>query len=285
MLLDPFHPQVHDVSDFHSVCENHLLKQGVTLSKPTIINDFIGGDVMKSVRENVSKRIGLNHTLSWKEIKIIYRGCSFGVAIHGDDTWCTLFTKGDLKILEYYEDLDDYYTDGYGRAINTVAPCLLTTDLIQKINDTINVTANSGTEKVGTYLRFSHAGAMKQLVSHLGLFDDFPPRILHPSSGTSECTNEQMNNSKKSRQWRSSLIAPFSCNFQFVLYQCPSDGLSSNLEDELSKYHLVTFLQEFPVIVSGCDDEFCPLKQFLNQYQSSPSNYGLSCNLKEICRI
>lgn len=284
-ISDPFNPQIHDVSDFHSVCEDLLLEQGVKLSKPPIINDFIRGELMKLVRENVSRKINLNYTLSWKELKIVYRGCSFGYAIHGDDSWCALFSKDDLKILEYYEDLDDYYADGYGRTINTIAPCLMTTDLISKINATINSTAISTVPKIGTYLRFSHAGAMKQLVSHLGLFDDFPPPLVQSSgSGTNECPNEQMNNLKKSRLWRSSFIAPFSCNFQFVLYHCPSK-VPSTSDEKLSNYHLVTFLQEFPVVVNGCDDEFCPLKQFLKHYLSSPSSQGLSCNLKEICRI
>lgn len=236
---------------------------------------------MKLVRENVSKRIALNYTISWKELKIIYRGCSFGYAIHNDGSWCAIFSKDDLKILEYYEDLDDYYADGYGRTINTVAPCLMTTDLISKINHTINTVSNATFQKVGTYLRFSHAGAIKQLVSHLGLFDYFPPPNID-SPNTAVCHEEEIKNAEKFRLWKSSLIAPFSCNFQFVLYQCPSKEAS---DDKLSKYHLVTFLQEFPVVVNGCDDEFCPLKQFLNQYLSSPSNHGLSCDLKEICRI
>lgn len=45
--------------------------------------------------------------------------------------WCAVFSKEELRVLEYREDLDYYYKAGYGRDINTRLGCPLLHDMMR----------------------------------------------------------------------------------------------------------------------------------------------------------
>ena len=243
------------------------------------MNDFKDDSIiMRTIRENVSKRIGFrNKVLSYKELKMIYRGCSFGLAIHNDETWCKLFTDDELKSLEYFEDLDDFYCDAYGRNINTKAPSVLIKDLVDKINQTIS--GDNHQQEKTTFLRFSHAGSIKQLVSHLGLFTTFTHRFDQNSYLGKSCAPDAQQSSEagfSDYSWRSSLIAPFSAHFDFVLYKCSKDQGNMN---PLSKYFIATFLQETAVKVFGCPTYLCPVSDFIDYHKQH------SYDLNTLCKI
>ena len=55
----------------------------------------------------------------------IYDMCRFEKAwrIEKVSTWCAAFSKKELQILEYREDLDYYYYTGPGREINSKLGC------------------------------------------------------------------------------------------------------------------------------------------------------------------
>lgn len=222
---------------------------------------------MRSLIHSVSSRLGLENNVSISEMKVIFRGCAFGHAISGDSSWCSAFSKQELRLIELLEDVDDYFGDAYGREVNQKAPCPVAHDLVSRIEGIVE-----GREPTArTFLRFSHAGAIKQLISYFGLFDQLNTDL--PSSSSS-CESDKWDS--RSRDWRSSLISPFSANIQFILYDCNPSGNSGSRID----YRLLTLLQESPVTVRGCGSEWCPLDQFLAQYRSSQQ-----CNLKKICRI
>lgn len=44
--------------------------------------------------------------------------------------WCAVFSKDELKILEYYEDLDYYYRAGNGRRVNKLIGCFPLQDMV-----------------------------------------------------------------------------------------------------------------------------------------------------------
>lgn len=44
--------------------------------------------------------------------------------------WCAVFSKEELRVLEYREDLEYYYKAGYGRDINTRLGCPLLHDMM-----------------------------------------------------------------------------------------------------------------------------------------------------------
>lgn len=44
-------------------------------------------------------------------------------------TWCSVFSKDEMKVLEYLDDLDNYYYSGPGREINSKLGCNLVKDM------------------------------------------------------------------------------------------------------------------------------------------------------------
>lgn len=63
----------------------------------------------------------------------MYEMCRFEKAwnINATSPWCAAFSKRELTILEYREDLDYYYWSGPGRDINAKLGCPLMKDLFQ----------------------------------------------------------------------------------------------------------------------------------------------------------
>lgn len=262
-----FNPSVNlQWTDFHSICERHLMEQGVSLKKPALYDQFLKSEAMRILLSSVSRRLGLDRSISASEMKLIFRGCAFGHAIHNDSAWCSAFSKQELRLIELLEDVDDFYGDAYGRDVNLKAPCAVVRDLVMRVEDVVAKEA-TGERGTRTFLRFSHAGAMKQLISYFGLFDELKTDL--PAASVSECEREKWDS--RSRDWRSSVISPFSANIQFILYKCTQPRID---------YRLLSLVQESPVTVRGCASELCPLDQFLSHYRSAHQ-----CNLKKICRI
>ncbi len=138
-------------------------------------------------------------------------------------------------------------------------------DLLDKVQSTIN---NNKEKK--TFLHFTHAGVMKRLYSGLGLFSDLKS-YNNLNTEESICLSEK-------REWKSSLISPFSANFAAVLYKCKNKDKSCDQNN--GKYKLLTLVQENPVIIKGCDSALCSVDKFINTYETMSS-----CDLSEICKI
>jgi multiple inositol-polyphosphate phosphatase/2,3-bisphosphoglycerate 3-phosphatase len=261
-----------ELTEYHAICEGHLENQGIEFGKHPQYTKFAKSPAMQNLIQSVSRRLGFDRTLSASELKMMFKGCSFGHAIHTDSSWCSVFSKQELRLIELHEDLDDYFADAYGRTINQRSPCPVVEDLVSRIQNAIARRDLS----TRTFLRFSHAGAVKPLVSYFGLFDQLDTELPASSSSCSE--REEWDS--RSRVWRSSLIAPFSANIQFILYNCTSNAASNGNSGSGIDYRLLSLLQESPVTVRGCDSELCPVDQFLAQYRSAHQ-----CDLEKICRL
>ena len=61
---------------------------------------------------------------------MLYETCSFEYQVYGDSPWCAIFTEDDLRILEYGEDIEYYWVDGYGDKINYEQTCDLLKDIV-----------------------------------------------------------------------------------------------------------------------------------------------------------
>ena len=66
-------------------------------------------------------------------MKIMHRQCMFELAILGKSPWCAVFTEEDLKLVEFRDDLDDYYKDAYGNDVNWQQACGVATNLFDHI--------------------------------------------------------------------------------------------------------------------------------------------------------
>lgn len=52
--------------------------------------------------------------------------------------WCAVFTRRQLELLEYAEDLQEYYYSGYGNPANAKVGCLLVKDMFDMMRKVVN---------------------------------------------------------------------------------------------------------------------------------------------------
>lgn len=71
-------------------------------------------------------------------------------------------------------DIDDYYGDAYGASdVATTMPCAVIDDFLEKLNEAeVEVDGKQINVSKPVVLRFSHAGAVKPLIAHLGKHGD-----------------------------------------------------------------------------------------------------------------
>jgi len=167
--------------------------------------------------------------------------------------WCAAFSREDLEILEYREDLEYFYEDGYGHSINYVQACPIVKDVVDHFTQVVE---SAPYQPKGLFY-FTHSGTLLKVLARLGLFED-PLPLKHSNRKEME-----------GRQWRTSLIDSFASNLAFVLYTC-RDG-----------HRVATYVQERTVQLPGCGSPLCPFSEFTARY----GPYAASCNLDEICRV
>ncbi|KAF6204355.1 hypothetical protein GE061_002696 [Apolygus lucorum] len=200
----------------------------------------------------ISRHLRLNYTLSYDDVYLMYVTCAFEVAWHKErrSPWCVVFTREDIQVLEYGEELKYYWRDGYGFDVNHQQACVLTRDIFDRFESR----KESG-QKALFY--FTHSGTLLKLLSHLGLYRD-AFKLKH------DITGQQ----RRDRSWRVSYIDTFGTNFVFVFYNCSGD------------LKVLTLHQERVVHVPGCPGgDLCPLdalRQLLGANESC--QFATICN-------
>ncbi|KAL3272404.1 hypothetical protein HHI36_013880 [Cryptolaemus montrouzieri] len=96
-------------------------------------------DYLQLVRD-VFRRLGFRYTLNEAIIRDMYDMCRYEKAwyLYQRSPWCSVFTKRQLEILEYAEDLQDYSHSGYGNMMNAKVGCLLVKDMYEMMKKTVN---------------------------------------------------------------------------------------------------------------------------------------------------
>nr|XP_037286358.1 multiple inositol polyphosphate phosphatase 1-like [Rhipicephalus microplus] len=237
-----------DLLQFHKECDKLIKEKEDT---PAAVAAFEKGPYMSRLMDRLTWRLGFNITKG--DLKMLLRGCMFEYAIFDQSPWCSVFTEDDLKAVEFKDDLDDYYEDGYGLERNYAQACPVIEELVKRLEAMAKDPSNPN-----KILYFSHAGGFKKVIARLGLNRD-----ADPLKADGLCT-------QANRAWRSSLLCPFNGNVAFVLYKCAAD-----------QRKVVTFLNEQPVTVPGCPTVHCPLTTFVDLFKK----HATSCNLTEICSV
>ena len=111
---------------------------------------------MHELVQRLNKRLGFNETVGFgaydpftfsevntqtlrercmitETVKSMYDMCRLETAWYPDRTsvWCALFRQQDLSILEYREDLEQYYSTGPGNELSGRLGCPILTDMFQ----------------------------------------------------------------------------------------------------------------------------------------------------------
>ncbi|BES97755.1 Multiple inositol polyphosphate phosphatase [Nesidiocoris tenuis] len=241
---------------FYKLCERWKVEVKNSNASKIELELFKSTEAALAMVERVSRRLGLEATLSYDEVNQMYLTCAFEVAWNSNNNvpWCSVFSLEDLLVLEYGEDLKYYWRDGYGYRVSYEQACVLT----KHIFDYFRSQTNPEREAV---FYFTHSGTLLKLLSHLGLYkDEFP--LKHD---TAQPLRER-------RQWRVSEIDAFGTNVVFVLFKC------SNFGD----LKVLTLHQENAVRIAGCpkDGDLCPMDE-LRQILGADD----TCSFSDLCKI
>ncbi|EIW76422.1 acid phosphatase [Coniophora puteana RWD-64-598 SS2] len=145
------------------------------------------------------------------------------VAFEQPSPWCNLFTQDDFEGLEYYLDIDDFYSTGYGNSLGPVQGVGWVNELIARLTDQpvqdatqTNSTLDSdpSTFPLGQsfYADFTHDHEMIAIYSAIGIF---------PQSGNLSTSEADPN-----RTWFISRLVPFSARMIVERMDC---GGTANL--------------------------------------------------------
>ncbi|CAG8463121.1 18576_t:CDS:2 [Acaulospora morrowiae] len=210
---------------------------------------------LSKIAERLSNRFGMRPPLKPIHVDYIYRACSYAVSYSGStDTWCSLLEEDDFLKLEYFHDMEKYYTFSYGSPLNTKLACKLYTSLVKSVD-----TFLEGKSSLKSVLKFAHAETIIFVTTMLGLYkDDYP-------------LEADRFYQSKSREFRTSNIAPFASNVYFEIYNCTN------------KYETTIYVQmlvnEKPVVIPGCGYTFCLWDRFKQLLGNN-----IDCDFDRICQ-
>ncbi|XP_055842757.1 multiple inositol polyphosphate phosphatase 1 [Episyrphus balteatus] len=206
---------------------------------------------MRDVVRHIRQRTQLDD-ITPQDAHLMYTICAFETAWNKHkkvSPWCSVFNRKTLHFMEFAEDLEYYWIDGYGYDITHKQACPAIIDMFDHI-DPKSVHSNA------TFY-FTHSGTMLKLLAHLGLYKD-EQHLTHMDATIP-------------RHWRTSAIDAFASNLAFILYEC-SDGPK-----------VLTLHQERVVRLPGCpkDKDLCSLKEMRRVFRNSIER----CNFNEMCDI
>jgi len=154
----------------------------------------------------VNAKLGLtgNQALSARQTRTFWEICNF------EQLWdqsvpapfCGVFSPANNLVLEYFEDIDYFWTAGYGgpRRLFQNLNCAAIQDMLNFLAST-----NPGEEVAKIYS--THSTAFQLFLVSLGVFEDTLPLTAANFAQQS------------SRQWRSSFLTPMATNLAVIRYE------------------------------------------------------------------
>ncbi|KAJ8396037.1 hypothetical protein AAFF_G00025690 [Aldrovandia affinis] len=207
----------HEVNDmlmrFFDQCRRFV--EDVENNKTALkeVDLFKSSAEMKRVQIKMANRLQLPYSqVTQGLVEAAFYLCSYEFSIKSvNSPWCNLFDETDAKVLEYANDLKQYWKRGYGHDINRKSSCTLFHDVFRRLNRAAHeIRFGHVTEAVT--VQVGHAETLLPLLSLMGFFKDETPLTAHNYA------------SQQNRTFRSSHIVPYAANLVFVLYDC-EDGL------------------------------------------------------------
>eukprot|EP00727_Mastigamoeba_balamuthi_P007501 m51a1_g3371 hypothetical protein (417) ;mRNA; f:460301-461722 len=241
---------------FFNACHNYLTSVDKNKSA-TIESATYERAVVPGIARKIERLTGLpaDALVAQGMVKKMWDTYCFEQTVLGRDRWCSVFDKEDARHMEFVEDLDKYYTSGYGIPVSYKIAAPLVQNIFKYVDDVVAETA--GTPKAK--LMFAHAETMLPLKALLGMHKDAQPL-------TASWTEEQRN----ARHWRTSTISTMATNLAFVVAKCESGVHQVQLIESET-------LVNFPGVL-GCEDNWCPIPAVRASYADV-----LQSNFKHMC--
>ncbi|XP_046406348.1 multiple inositol polyphosphate phosphatase 1-like [Ischnura elegans] len=204
---------------------------------------------MQSLIKNVSRRLGFKYNLTLEKIDAMYDMCRYDKSwnLNEISAWCACFSKEELQVLEYRQDLRYYIEAGYGNDINIKLGCPLVKDFVDKFRalnkdlEENQSTTGEGNHQPRGIFYFTHSKALLMLLARLGIRQD-----------EQKLTHEDYRAKGRDREWKTSLMTPFSANLVVVFYNCPRSPGGPQV---------MMYLQGRKVNYKGCRVGLCSWKE------------------------
>ncbi|XP_063095569.1 multiple inositol polyphosphate phosphatase 1 isoform X2 [Cavia porcellus] len=133
-------PRVNDkLMRFFDHCEKFLTEVERNATALYHVEAFKTGPEMQNTLKKVADTLQVPvNDLNADLIQVAFFTCSFDLAIRGvKSPWCDVFDVDDAKVLEYLNDLKQYWKRSYGYTINSRSSCTLFQDIFQHLDKAV----------------------------------------------------------------------------------------------------------------------------------------------------
>lgn len=251
---------------FHDCCQNY--KAYRKHQEPAVYK--LKEPVFDEITRSLAARYELNFTI--KDTSTLWFLCKQEASLLNiTDQACGLFSKDEVELLEWTDDLEMFILKGYGNSLNYRMGVPLLEDVVLSME--LAIKAKEEGFAPGSYekarLRFAHAETLVPFSCLIGLF-------LEGSEFEQIQREEPLKLPPKpplKRSWKGSTVAPFAGNNVLVLYSCPAN--------DTSKYFVQVLHNEKPIPMAGCGGtDFCPFEVFKEKIAAAhlKHSYDNLCN-------
>ncbi|EFB20293.1 hypothetical protein PANDA_002314, partial [Ailuropoda melanoleuca] len=259
-------PRINDrLMRFFDHCEKFLTEVEKNATALYHVEAFKTGPEMQNILKKVAATLQVPvNNLNADLIQVAFFTCSFDLAIKGvKSPWCDVFDIDDAKVLEYLNDLKQYWKRGYGYTINSRSSCTLFQDIFRHLDKAIEQKQRSQPISSPVILQFGHAETLLPLLSLMGYFKDKEPLTAYNYK-------EQLH-----RKFRSGHIVPYASNLIFVLYHC------KNAKTPKEEFQVQMLLNE-KVLPLAHSQETASLYEDLKDHYKDILQ---SCHTREECEL
>ncbi|KAM4839106.1 multiple inositol polyphosphate phosphatase 1 isoform X1 [Urocitellus parryii] len=259
-------PSINDkLMRFFDHCKKFLTEVERNATALYHVEAFKTGPEMQSILKKVAAvlQVPVNN-LNADLIQVAFFTCSFDLAIRGvKSPWCDIFDIDDAKVLEYLNDLKQYWKRGYGYTINSRSSCTLFQDIFQHLDKAVEEKQRSQPVSSPIILQFGHAETLLPLLSLMGYFKDKEPLTAYNYK-------EQIH-----RKFRSGHIVPYASNLIFVLYHC------ENAKTPQEEFQVQILLNEKVLPLAHSQETVSLYEDLKNHYKDILQ----SCQTSEECEL
>ncbi|MBN3276482.1 MINP1 phosphatase, partial [Polyodon spathula] len=252
----------HEVNDelmrFFDKCERFVVHVEENKTALQQVDLFKTKPEMQGVLDKVASLLEVAASdITVDLVEAAFYMCSYDLSIRNlNSPWCQLFDQEDAKVLEYANDLKQYWKRGYGHEINSKSSCTLFHDLFRRLDKAVEE-KRSGMVSEPAAFQIGHAETFLPLLSLMGFFKDETPLTADNFAQQGE------------RVFRTGHIVPYASNLVFILHRCEGS------------HRLQLLLNEKPLSFPHMDDPAPEYQHVKNLY----SNLLKGCDFKKECKL
>ncbi|XP_062586200.1 multiple inositol polyphosphate phosphatase 1-like [Saccostrea cucullata] len=264
-------PEINDIAmRFHDNCVHFSETVDKNKTATSEYSKFKYGPEVADIAKKLSVVLGLPEEagVTPDDLNTIHQLCAFEEALtESGSQWCQFLNEENLEVIQYMNDLKQYWKKMYGHDISSAMSCPLVSSIFTALDKVIQAN-NADEDFEAAVFGFGHAETLAPLYAALGLFKDDP-----------QLKADNFKIHQNNRQFRASKVLPFSGNFAVALFQCDSVDEQDVMNDD-SEYVVKFYVNEKPVNIPACGKKVCPYDQVRDYYKGQVDK----CEFHKMCR-